>query len=366
MSRLMVRSGEYTLSIDTDGASSAYGSTSHQGKTSFESKFGIKCPADLVPFIVVPLKSNTQGKSPYEMIGQPALVVDNNKKTSTYAIVGDAGPTNGDWKEVSLKCAWNLGYSEKQANGRQGPKGNFTVYVDPDASVSYTKGMSVAQLNSKITELGKSSFGGVSSTEVNTAYACASSGSYTAKDDINWEYLNYFIMTIDRNTSTPDYADLLKHKVSGVIIEAGYLYDSVHHKVYYRNPNLRSQCLLAAQSKISWGLYCDCKARSIAEAKEELHELSFVIRKYPPVLGMWVHFSLVKTKTINDGIVDEYKNQLVHLGLKGKIGIIANQSELSMISWKDKHYKDWVLWYNKHITNLSNIEQLLSPQFFSV
>lgn len=367
MARLMVRSGEYTLSIDTDGASSAYGSATYQGSTSFESKFGIKCPADKVPFIVVPLQSNTNGKTAGQMVGQPALVVDNKKNTSTYAIVGDAGPKKGNWKEVSLKCAWNLGYSDKEANGRRGPAGNFTVYVDPEASVSYTRGMSVDQLNSYIQTVCTGVFGDLTTgTNMNSAYGCAVSGNYTKKDDINWEYINYFIITIDRNSPTPNYKDLLKNKVSGVIIEAGYLFNSIHQRVSYRNPKLQSQCVLASQSNISWGLYCDCKARSIDEAKEELYQLSFCIRKYPPVLGMWVHFSLVKSNAINDGIVNTYRDELVRLGLKGKIGIMANKSELARISWKEKHYKDWVLWLNNHITNLQDIQQLLSPSFFSV
>lgn len=363
----MVRSGDYTLSMDTDGASNAYGSATYQGTTSFESKFQIKCPADKVPFIVVPLQSSTNGKSAREMIGQPALVIDNKKNTYTYAIVGDAGPKNGNWKEVSLKCAWNLGYSESEANGRRGPKGNFTVYVDPDASVSYTKGMSIIQLNSYIQTLCTGVFGDLATgSNLNSAYGCAVSGNYTKKEDINWEYINYFVITLDRNSPTPNYKDLLKHKVSGVIIEAGYLFNSLHQRVSYRNPKLQSQCLLASKSKIAWGLYCDCKARSIEEAKEELYQLSFCIRKYPPVLGMWVHFNSVKSTAINDGIVDTYKEELTRLGLKGKIGILANKSELARISWKERHYKDWVLWINNHIINLADIQELLSPSFFSV
>ena len=367
MARTMVRSGNYTLAIDTDGASSAYGSSTYQGTTSFESKFGIKCPADLVPFIVVPLRSSTNGKSASQMVGQPALVVDNNRKTSTYAIVGDAGPANGDWKEVSLRCAWNLGYSQNEANGRQGPNGNFTVYVDPEASVSYTRGMSTTQLNSLINQYGARSFGGTASTvNTNTAYASAESGMYTRKEDINWEYLNYYIITIGRNSPIPNYANLLKNKVSGVIIEAGYLFNSQHQKVYYRNPKLREQCTTASKANIPWGLYCDSKARSVTEAKEELYQLSFCIRKYPPVLGMWVHFSLVKSKSINDSIVTTYKNELIRLGLIQRIGIIATESELSTISWKETHYKDWVLWLNRHISNFTEIQQLLSPEFFTV
>lgn len=366
MSRLLVRSGDYTLSIDTDGSSSSYGSGSHQGTTSFESKFRIKCPADQVPFIVVPLKSSTHGKSAGQMIGQPALVVDNRRKTSTYAIVGDAGPAKGDWKEVSLKCAWNLGYSQNEANGRRGPAGNFTVYVDPDASVSYSAGMSISQLNNKIVEYGRTSFGNVSTAESNTAYVSAVTGNYTKREDINWDYLNYYILTLDRNSPNIDYSQVRKHKVSGVIIEAGYLFNSIHQKVYYRNPKLAQQCISASKNKMPFGLYCDCKARTIQEAKEELAQLSFCIRKYPPVLGVWVHFSLVKSKSINDAIVSVYKQSLIRLGLKGKIGILASSSELNKISWKEKHYKDWVLWLNRHIDNMVNIQQLLSPQFFSV
>ena len=47
--RVVVKSGTFTLGIDTDGASSSYGSSSHQGSTSFQSKYGIAIPADKVP-----------------------------------------------------------------------------------------------------------------------------------------------------------------------------------------------------------------------------------------------------------------------------------------------------------------------------
>lgn len=363
MAKSMVESGDLTLSICADNNLS--------GGSSVEGNYGVRCPYDEIPFVVIPASSkenviSVNGKSPALLVGKPALVINNTNNTSSYAILSHVGSAEKGWTQVSLRCAINVGYSMYSLSNIGGYSGNFTIYIDPDAEVSYTRGMSADELNAKITEYGKKSFGNVSSTLGTTAYASAVSGNYTKKEDINWEYINYFIITIDRNSPTPDYKDLLKNKVSGVIIEAGYLFNSLHQRVSYRNPKLQSQCLLASQFKISWGLYCDCKARSIDEAKEELYQLSFCIRKYPPVLGMWVHFSLVKSTAINDGIVNTYRDELIRLGLKGKIGIIATNTELGKISWKDKHCKDWVLWIDDHVTNLSDVEQLLSPSFFSV
>ena len=129
---------------------------------------------------------------------------------------------------------------------------------------------------------------------------------------------------------------------------------------------MHDQAIGASKADMPFGLYCDCKARSVAEAKKELYQLSFCIRKYPPVLGMWVHFQLVKSKTINDQIVDYYKKYLIQLGLIDNIGILATESELKNISWFSKHYKDWSLWLNKHVSNISEVKTLLQPEMFSV
>lgn len=198
------------------------------------------------------------------------------------------------------------------------------------------------------------------------AYNAAMGG--ISRDQVNWDYLKYMLATIDRRSGASVNFETLKknNNFAGVIIEAGYLFNSSHVKQYYRNPYIHEQCIAATKANVPFGLYCDCKARSIEEAKEELYQLSFCIRKYPPVLGMWVHFQLTKTTAINDSIIEYYRDFLVLLGLKGAIGIIATDAELKTFSWKTKHEKDWELWLNRHISSVSQIETLLDPDFFSV
>lgn len=366
MAATLVKSGTFNLRIDTDGATSSYGSSSHQGSTSFQGLYGIRVPADLVPFIVVPLSSSTNGKTAGKMIGYMALVVDNNKKTSTYAMVGDAGPAKNGWGEVSLKCAWNLGYSKNEANGSRGPVSNFSIYVDTSSKPSW-KG-NYTNVNSMIQSEGKARFGSTNlGYNTNTSYGAAVSGTYVDKSQINYDYLNYYIITLDRYSPSINHKSLMNNNVAGAIIEAGYLYNSAHVQVSnYRNPKLEDQCLACSKANMPFGLYCDAKARTKEEAVKEIYQLSFCIRKYPPMLGMWVHFQLVKSKSVNDSIVSYYKDELIRLGLKDHIGILATTSELSKISWKEKHYKDWYLWLNKHISSANDVNQLLTPELFVV
>lgn len=352
----LVKSGQFTLRIDTDGASSGYGSGSHQGQTSFGSKYNIPCPADKVPFVVAPLNTTVGGKSTGQLIGCMALVVDNGKKTQVWCLVGDAGPAKNGWGEVSLKCAWDLGYSKKEANGSQGPNGNFSIYVWPSVKPNWSSSNLVSQIKSEGEKLGGAD--GLTSYDVAT-------GNYILREQINHRYIKQYIITIDRNTPTPDYTTLKKNRVVGVIIEAGYLYDSVHMETYPRNPKIDEQCRKASECKMPFGLYWTLKARSIDEAKRELYELSFMIRKYPPVLGMWVYIMLSQSESTNNAIVDTYYNEFVRLGLKGKVGFYATAAEIKKIDW-EKHSENWFLWLNKHVKDMSEIDALLDPQFFVI
>lgn len=227
---------------------------------------------------------------------------------------------------------------------------------------------STSAIKDVILSSGSESFGtGDTSGNSKTTYNSYLSGMYiTSASDVNWNYLNYYVATLDRYSPQVNYKSLKNNNLGGVIIEAGYLYNAAHVEQYYRNPKIHEQCMAASQADVPFGLYCDCKARSIEEAKKELYQLSFCIRKYPPVLGMWVHFQLVKSKSVNDSIVDYYKNYLILLGLKDMIGILATENELKTISYKDKHQKDWELWLNKHVNSVNQIETLLDPAFFSV
>lgn len=203
------------------------------------------------------------------------------------------------------------------------------------------------------------------STMNDTSYSAATTGMLISKESINYKYLDPYIITLNRNTGSIDYAAMKNAGVVGVLIEAGSLYDSVHNEQYYRNPKLDAQVKSALSNKMPYGLYCDVKARSVEEANKELYQLAFCIRKYPPVLGMWLHLQLVKSKTINNKIVDTYYKELVRLGLKGRVGFYVTEPELNTIDWK-KYSDNWYLWLNRHVSAIGEIDQLLTPQMFVV
>ena len=200
-------------------------------------------------------------------------------------------------------------------------------------------------------------------TMSDTSYSNAVLGTTINRDSINYEYLDPYVITIGRNTGDINYRYIKNVGVVGVMIEAGYLYDSVHQEVYYRNPKLDEQVAQAIDNNMPYALYCDVKSRSVEEARKELYQLSFCIRKYPPLLGMWLHLQLVKSKSINNSIVDAYYKELVRLGLKDRVGFYVSKAELDTIDWEK--YKDtWYLWIRDNVESMTDIDQLLVPQFF--
>ena len=202
-------------------------------------------------------------------------------------------------------------------------------------------------------------------TNEDTAFSFKYTGSLITKDQIDYEYLDPYIITINRSTGTLDYSGLKEYGVVGVLIEAGKLYDDVHQEVYFRNPKLEEQCEAASTQDLPFGLYMDCRARSVQEAERELYQLAFCIREYPPALGMWFHLQLIMSTETNNKIVDRYYKEMVRLGLKDRIGFYVTEDELKQITWED-YYEDWYLWLNHHVSDIDHIDQLLTPQFFVI
>lgn len=204
-----------------------------------------------------------------------------------------------------------------------------------------------------------------SQTNQETAYSFKYTGSLISKDQIDYNYLDPYIITISRNTGKLDYPKLKEYGVIGTLIEAGKLFDDIHQIVSFRNPKLEEQCQAASQYDIPFGLYMDARARSVQEAEAELYQLSFCIREYPPALGMWFHLQLIMSTSTNNKIVDRYYDEMVRVGLKDRIGFYVTPDELKQISWKD-YYDKWYLWVVDHVDDLTDIDQLLTPQFFVV
>lgn len=207
---------------------------------------------------------------------------------------------------------------------------------------------------------------GLISNIITTAYDASVRGSVISPlDYINAAEFEPYIATIDRNTTSVNYTRLISMGVVGVVIEAGYLYNSMHEVQNYQSPRLSAQVEAVQEAGIPFGLYAWSKARSVMEAKAELEELSTIIRTYPPQIGVWLKLTLTNNRTVNNNIVDTYYNEFIELGLKDQIGFYVTEAELSQITWEN-YYDNWYLWINKHVTSTVDLNQLLTPQFFDV
>lgn len=180
----------------------------------------------------------------------------------------------------------------------------------------------------------------------------------------NTDQFTPYMAGIDRYVSKVDYAMLKNGKVICVAFEAGYLYDAIHVKQSrYRNPNLASQVQSAIDNKMPYGLYADIRARNLTEAKSEIYELSLVIQRFRPQVGLWLRPLFNNSRSVNDSIIDLYYDKMVRIGLKNQLGFYCTRNQLNQISW-NKYQNDWYLWLVSHISNFSNVEELLTPQFF--
>jgi hypothetical protein len=185
---------------------------------------------------------------------------------------------------------------------------------------------------------------------------------------IDYTKLKPYVITLTRDThSKVDYVAMKKSGVSGVVVEGGYLFELPHKRVtIFRNPLAYKQVDEALTNKLPIGWLMYGRAKTTKEAQDEIYQLSFLIRKYSPTLGVWIVMQINGGSIQNnDNILNTYKTELTRLGLKGKIGIQCKESFLSNITWS-AHQKDWLLWTIKHVTKLSDLERLLDPAFFDI
>lgn len=188
--------------------------------------------------------------------------------------------------------------------------------------------------------------------------------SSISPDMIDTESIKAYIATVDRKTQKLVGESLVASRVSGVMIEAGYLYDQSHMMTKaFANPLLDRQVKECQSAGLPYGLYMIGRAKNESEALSEMWWFSRYIQKHIPKYGAWIQLELSASKTINDRIVDTYREYLEKLGLRKKIGFYTTKDQLSKITWKDK-CNDWYLWLNAHVSNLSELDGLLYPEFF--
>lgn len=213
------------------------------------------------------------------------------------------------------------------------------------------------------TAIAKNGIEGSAGSELYTAYQAAVVG----RVNIDYTKIDKYMITVDRNTpKNIDYTKLKDIGVIGVLIEAGYLYDSYHKRCNFRSPSMINQVAAAQSAGLSFGFYVDARATNLEEANNELAEIQFCIRHYPPMLGLWVRPYLTLNIPTNTKILQRYQSVLTDWGLKGKIGLYATRSQLSSVNWGCL-YKDWYLWLVDPVSDLTTFtNSLLSPDQFKV
>lgn len=179
---------------------------------------------------------------------------------------------------------------------------------------------------------------------------------------IDYTALKPYIISIDRTTrSTLNLNDLIEnHGVIGAMIEAGR---GVEYTTF-RNPRCYDQVRACIDAGLPFGYTMKSDARSTKDAESEMENLTYILRKYAPKLGMWIELpNYRKFNSKTDEILKVYFKNLVRLGLKNKIGIRCKRDQLEKFTWKE-FQEDWYLWLIDPVTDAEEVNQLLDPEFF--
>lgn len=136
------------LRICTDGAPASegrdgpYGSKYWQAGTA-KSVDGRALNAFEINYMVHP------GAIPSDLNKALSVVIDHGTGKAVWGILGEVGPTDNGWGEVSIAAARALGYSD--ASGKAGPGGNFEVRAFPGVKPDW----SYSTINQQAAEAGR-------------------------------------------------------------------------------------------------------------------------------------------------------------------------------------------------------------------
>lgn len=192
---------------------------------------------------------------------------------------------------------------------------------------------------------------------------------------IDYSKLTPYVVTLDRNSYGYDLNELKKNGVVGALIEAnswvnnyGRLDRNVDYRLQeFRQPRFSQEIKDVKASGLPYGYYVNIYARTTSAADLDMNQLYYMIASNNPALGIWIspHFSIDTTKAQNDKIIERYYKRLVDMGFKGKVGFYTTKKQLNYISW-DKFQNTWLLWIIDHISDIDELNQLLTPEFFDM
>lgn len=176
--------------------------------------------------------------------------------------------------------------------------------------------------------------------------------------------IDCYVITLDRHSPSINFKECKKHGITAAILEEGSCFDDAHCvNQQYVSPKLEAQVKAANEANIPFGLYTTVCAKTIQEASRELTMLRIYASKYTPALGIWLALRFTSAKAINDTIIEYYRDSLERAGYTGKMGFYVTRSQLAKISW-DKWKSDFLLMLVDHVSEISDIEKILTPEFF--
>lgn len=188
-----------------------------------------------------------------------------------------------------------------------------------------------------------------------------------SQSTIATNYINPYLVVPDDDYITVNYTDLKIMGCVGTMFRAGTLFDSKHNRnSKYINPYLKSAVANADYYSMPYALYADVRAKSLEEAKAECYWLYFVISKYPPILGLWLHLELTDTnRNVAKQIVDYYYSKIVKWGLKAKCGFYCNTTNARWIEYKN-YVDKFAIWWIAPLSSTNDLDDLLTPALFKI
>lgn len=184
-----------------------------------------------------------------------------------------------------------------------------------------------------------------------------------------------FVATVGPNAKKVDYPALINAKVSAMMFCAGWWYNDYTQghipRKEYINPHLAEQVAACNEAGLPYALYAEVRAKSEIEADEECKRLYYVISKYPPGLGLWLHLDMHNQRApinINEKVLDRYYRYITSWGLSAKCGLYMSKSDMYQIDW-NKYQNKFYLWLVDHVDQhtLDTInDYVLKSDFFEV
>lgn len=201
----------------------------------------------------------------------------------------------------------------------------------------------------------------IGETEINEVYLEALKEMNT----VSVQNTHPYVVKITNGALHVDYEMLKGIGVIGVMIDAGQRYDEMHNEVHYRNEEVYEQADEAIEANLPYGFFYTTHARTELEVKEEAWWFYYVVSKYPPKLGAWIHCQFDTDEEVAAELVDKWYEYLVKWGLKAKCGLYCTHEQAELIGWpRQSTYMN--LWLEQDATeSAAPDEEMLVPSFYS-